>query len=617
MSPKSKSRKQVKAKVVPPMLAGTKRRRHPSSPGVPSFADDLPPMTIPNAKLRKQLTKLLEAETPIRPSAPNNVPRTEFLERRKPTSFDVAHRRRLTTSPLRIRPLPPPDLRTFQPPPPSSPSEDPLLLKGSKRRRRVRRSDVKYPRPDSPTRASKDKKRVPSSSSVQTSRVPDYDQDMSIGFNDTTEWDNQPTNDYVVALNFNLSTSPQRNPSIKFGSPARFPSPYPSSKNARSDPLPVRSPVTEENDFWGVTQEIGHGPSSDDSDNEELVEHPTRVEPLTTPASPVAISTAGGCTPPAENVRPRVRAPTPRRKTLSERVAELGTKLGGEGSSFRAPTSFTELNALPSDSVSPSKEDLTPPSDDTSLVAGVITQDQDSGLDLASQVERSVIVEAAAEELPRIKFPLQNNGTATAMSIEQPFDQFIVDPPMEQSLNVSQDGPSPLPKDALSTHNCPRSPILKQSTPKTILSDLPTESSPAPRFEFQSPTSHMVKPSPFFHQTPIQKQFRQQHQHFDFDFQSPTSSSLCLINIPAITVPSQHQDSFNMGADTTMEVMEAFEDDDESSWEGEDENGEPLVHVSSIDPLAAARAAAILKLVSTCVVVEHIIRFSYDHSIAP
>ena len=590
-------------------MAGTKRPRHPSLPGVPSFADDLPPMTIPNAKIRKQLRNLLEADTPIRPSASNNVPGTEVFERRKPTSFDVAQRRRRTASPLRIRPMPPPDLRTFQPPPPSSPSEDPLLLKGSKRRRRVRRSDVKYPRPVSPTRASRDKERVPTSSSVQTSRVPNYDQDMSIGFNDTTEWDDQPTNDYIVALNFNLSTSPQRNPSNKFGSPARLASPYPSSKHARSDPLPVRSPVTEENDFWGITQEICHGPSSDDSDNEELVpvpavlEYPNRVEPLTTPASPVAISTARGCTPPpARNVRPRVRAPTPRRKTLSERVAELGTKLGGEGSSSRAPTSFAELNALPSDSVSPFKEDLTPPSDDTSVVAEVITQDQESGLDLASQDE------AAAEELPRIKDvvnPLQNDGTATAKSIEQPFEQFVADPPMEQSPNVSQVGPSPLPKDALFTHNGPRSPILKRSTPRAILSDIPTESSPAaPRFEFQSPTSHMVKPSPFFHQTPLQKQFRQPHQHFDFDFQSPTSSSLCLINIPAITAPSQYQDSFNKGADETMEVMEAFEDDDESSWEGEDENGEPLVHVSSIDPLAAARAAAILKLVSTYVVVN-------------
>ena len=604
------------------MLAGTKRPRHPSSPGVPSFADDYPSMTIPNAKIRKQLRNLLDADTPIRPSASNNVPRTEISERRKPTSFDVAHRRRRTASPLRIRPMPPPDLRTFQPPRPPSPSEDPLLLKGSKRRRRVRRSDVKYPRPVSPTRASKDKERAPTSSSVQTSRVPKYNQDMSIGFNDTTEWDDQPTNnDYVVALNFNLSTSPQRNPSIKFGSPARLASPYPSSNNAKSDPLPVRSPVAEENDFWGTTQEIGHGPSSDDSDNEELVpvpsvpEHPTRVEPLTTPASPVAIPTARGCTPPPENIRPRVRAPTPRRKTLSERVAELGTKLGGEGSSFRAPTSFTELNALTSDSVSPFKEDLTPPSDDNSVVAEVITQDQDSGLDLASQDE------AAAEELPRIKdvvHPLQIDGAATAMWIDQPFDQFVADPPMERSPNVSQVGLSPLPKDALSTHNRPRSPILKQSTPRTILSDLPTESSPAPpRFEFQSPTSHMVKPSPFFHQTPIQKQFRQPHQHFDFDFQSPTPSSLCLINIPAITAPSQHQDSFNKGADKTMEVMEAFEDDEESSWEGEDENGEPLVHVSSIDPLAAARAAAILKLVSTYVVLEHIVGSSYDHSIAP
>ena len=62
-----------------------------------------------------------------------------------------------------------------------------------------------------------------------------------------------------------------------------------------------------------------------------------------------------------------------------------------------------------------------------------------------------------------------------------------------------------------------------------------------------------------------------------------------------------------------MEVVEASEEDDESSLEGEDENGEPLVHVSSIDPMAAARAAAILKLVSTRVVVERIIRFSYDH----
>ena len=438
---------------------------------------------------------------------------------------------------------------------------------------------------------------------------------MSIGFNDTTEWDDQPTNDYVVALNFNLSTPSQRSPSIKFRSPARLASPYPSSKKARSDPPPVRSPVAEENEFWGTTQEMGHGPSSDDSDNEGLVlvpSIPTSVEPLTTPASPVAASTARWCTPPpAENVRPRVRAPTPRRKTLSERVAELGTNLVGEGSSFRAPTSFTELNALPSDSVSPVKEDLAPPSDDTSVVVEVVTQDQNSGLDRASQDEHSVVVEATAEELGRIKdvvFPLlddtkpdENNGTATVMSIERPLDQSVADPSAEQSLDVSQDGPSPLPKDTFSTHNYPRSTILKQSTPKTILSDLPTGSSPAPpRFEFQSPTSHLVKPSPFFHQTPMRKQFQQPHQHFDFDFQSPTSSSLHLINIPAITAPFQHQDSFNNGADKTMQVVEAFEEDDESSWEGEDENGEPLVHVSSINPMAAARAAAILKLVSTC-----------------
>jgi hypothetical protein len=442
--------------------------------------------------------------------------------------------------------------------------------------------------------------------------VPDYHQDMSIGFNDTAEWDDQPTNDYVVALKFNLSSSSQQNPSTELKSPARLASPYPSAKKAKSNPLPVRSPVAEENEFWGTTREMGHGPSSDDSDNEEPVlapsvpELPTRIEPQTTP---MAQSTARVRTPPPGNVRPRVRPPTPHRKTLSERVAELGTKLGGEGSSFRAPTRFTELDALPSDSVSPAKEDLTPLSDDTSVMAEVTTQDRHSGLDLSSQDERSVI-EAVAEEMGCINdivFPLldgtrpdENNGTATVGSTEQSFEQSVADPSMEQSLAVSQDGPSSLPKDALSTHDRPRSPMVNQSTPKTILSDLPAESSPAPpRFEFQSPTSHMVRPSPFFYQTPMQKQSQQPYQHFDFDFQAPTSSSLCLANIPAITAQSQHQDSFNNGADKTMEVVEAFEDDNESSWEGEDEDGEPLVRVSSINPMAAARAAAILKLVST------------------
>jgi len=634
MSPKTKNRKQVKAKVVPPMLAGTKRPRHPSSPDVPTFADDLPPITTANAKVRKQLRKLVEPDTPIRPSAASNVPRTEFVERRKPSSFDLTRRRRRTASPLRIRPLPPPDPRTFIPPPPPSPSEDPLLLKGTKRRRRVRRSDVKHPHPGSPIRASKDKKRVPSASSAHIPRVPDYHQDMSIDFNDTTEWDDQSTNDYVVALKFDLSSSSQRNPSTKLGSPA-LASPYPSAKKVKSNPLPVRSPVAEGDEIWGTTQKMGHGPSSDDSDDEGLIPVPsapefsTRVGPPTTPVSPVVASTTRECTPPPdENVLPRVRAPTPRRKTLFERMAELGTKLGGEGSGFRTPTRFTELDALPSDSVSPVKEDLTSLSDDTREVAEVITQDRDSGLDLASRDERSVVVETAAEEMECVKeveFPLfngtrpdENNGAATAGSIEQSFDQSVADPSVEQSLDVSQDIPSPSLMGALSTHHRARSPTLKQSTPKTILSDVPTESSPAsPRFEFQSPTSHMVKPSPFFHQTPMQKQFQQTYQHLDFEIQAPTSSSLRFINIPAITAQSQHQNSFNNGADKTMEVVEAFDDDDESSWEGEDADGEPLVHVSSKDPMAAARAAAILKLVSTCVIVGHITRFSYDHSIAP
>jgi len=489
---------------------------------------------------------------------------------------------------------------------------------------------VKHPRLGSPTRASKDKERAPNPSTGHTPRVRDHHQDMSIGFNDTAEWDNQSTNDYVVALKFNLSTSSQQSPSTKLGSPARLASPYPSVKKASSNPLPVRSPVAEENDFWGTTQEMGHCPSSDDSDNEEpvpvpsLSELPTRVEPQTIP---IAESIARRCTPPPpENVRPRVRAPTPHRRTLSERVTELGTKLGGEGSSFRGPTRFTELDALPSDSVSPVKEDLTPPSDDISVVAEVTTQDRNSGLDLSSQNERSV-AEEMAEEMGGIKdvvFPLldgtrpiESNGTATAGSLEQSFDQAVADPSMEQRLDVSQDGPSPLLKDALSTHNRPHTSILNQSTPKTTRADLPTESSPTPpRFEFQSPTSHMVKPSPFFHQTPMQKQFQQPYQHFDFNFQAPTSSSLRLIDIPAITAQSQHQDSFNNGADKTMELVEAFEDDDESSWEGEDEDGEPLVHVSSVNPMAAARAAAILKLVSIYRM-GRIIRFSYGHSVAP
>jgi hypothetical protein len=47
-----------------------------------------------------------------------------------------------------------------------------------------------------------------------------------------------------------------------------------------------------------------------------------------------------------------------------------------------------------------------------------------------------------------------------------------------------------------------------------------------------------------------------------------------------------------------MEVVEASEDDDESSWEGEGDGEGPLVRVSSMNPVAAARAAAILKLVS-------------------
>ena len=602
------------------MLAGTKRPRHPPSPGVPSFADDLARVIISNPKARKQPPKLVEPDTPIRPSASTNVPRTEFIERRKPTSVDLARRRRRTVSPLRI---PPPDPRTFKPAPPPSPSEDPLLLKGSKRRRRVRKSDVKHPRPESPIRASKDKGRVPSSSNVHTPRVFDYHQDMGAVFNDTTEWGDQSTYDYVTSLKFNLSSSSQQNSSTKPGSVAGLASPYPLAKKAKNSPLPVRSPVAEENEFWGTTHDMGHGPPSDVSDNEELVPVPsvpefqTKTKPPTmTPIPPVATPAARERTPPpAVNVLPRARAPTPRRKTLSERMAELGPKLG-EGSSFRAPARFMELDALRSDSVSP-VEDLTPPSDDTNEVIETTTQNQDSSLDLVTQDERLVVMEIAAEEMEtpkEVEFPLldgarpdETNGTAATESVEQSFDQSFAGPSGEESLDVS---PSPQ-KDGLSTHNRLHSPMFKQSTPKARLSDLPTESSPAtPRFEFQSPTSHMVKPSPFFHQTPIRKQFQQTYDHFDFDFQAPTSSSLRLINIPAITTQSQHQDSFNNGADKAMEVVEAFNDDDESSWGGEDEDGEPLVHVCSKNPVAAARAAAILKLVSTCVVVGHITRFS-------
>lgn len=612
-SPKTKSRKQAKAKVVPPMLAGTKRPRHSPSPGVPSFVDDMPVITTPNPA-PKQLRKLVEPDTPIRPSASTNVPRTEFVDRRKSTSVDVARRRRRTVSPLRIRPLPPPDPRTFKPPPPPSPSDDPLLLKGSKRRRRVRRSDMKHPHLGPPTRASKDKGRMSSSSSVHTHRVGDYRQDMSVGFNDTFEWDDQPTNDYVVPLKFNLSSSSQRNQSTNPESAARLASPYPLVKMTKGNPLPVRSPLAEENEFWGTTHDMAHGPPSDDSDNEELVPVPSllefqiRAKSPSTLTSPVTMSTARERTPPpAENILLRARAPTPRRKTLSERMAELGTKLGGEGSSFRAPAKFTELDALPSGSPSPVKEDLTPPSDE---LAEAITQDQDSVLDLAPQGEHSVVVVNAAEEMESVKeveFPLlvgprpnENNDTS---SIGQSFDQSLADPSVEQSLDVSQDISSPSPRDELSNHNRPHSAMLKRPTAKATLSDLPTEISTPPRFEFQSPTSHVVKPSPFFHHTPMQKQFQPAHQHFGFDSQAPTPSSLHFINIPAITPQSQHQDNFNNGTDKTMEVVEAFEDHDESSWEGEDEDGEPLVHVSSKNPMAAARAAAILKLVSTCVVV--------------
>jgi len=629
--PKTKTRKQAKANVIPPILAGTKRPRHPPLPGVPSFTDDLPPVTVPNPKARKQLRRLVEPDTPIRPSALINVPKTEFIERRKPTSVDIARRRRRTVSP-HIRPLPPPDLRAFEPPPPPSPSEDPLLLKGSKRRRRVRRSDVQQPRLESLTRTSKDKGRASRSSSVHTPRAPEYHQDVGINFNDTVEWDNQPTKDFIVPLKFNLSSSSQHDSSTKHGPVARLASPYPLAKKAKNSPLPVRSPVTEENEFWGTTHDMGHGPSSDDSDNEDPVPVPsipafqTEAKPPTTPTSPVPPSAAGEHGPLVVSALPDVRAPTPRRKTLSERMAQLGSKLGGEGSSFRVPIRFTELDALPSDSVSPVKEDLTPPSDDTNQVAEPTTQHRDDVLDLAAQDEHSVVVETPAEETERLKegeFPVfdstrpdGNNGTATTGSVEQSFDQSVTDPSVDQNLDVSQDTPFPLTEDELPTHNRSHSPMLKQSTPKAILSGLPTESSPAlPRFEFQSPTSHMVKPSPFFHQTPLQKQFQKTHQHFDFDFQS--SSGLRLMSIPAITAQSQHQDNFNNRADETMEVVEAFEDDDESSWEGVDEDGEPLVHVSSKNPIAAARAAAILKLVRVCVVVGHITRVSYDHSIAP
>ena len=606
-SPKTKTRKQAKANVVPPILAGTKRPRHPPSPGVPSFADDLAPVTVPNPKVRKQLRKLVESGTPVRSSASTNVPKTEFIERRKPTSVDIARRRRRTVS-LRIHTLPPPDLRAFEPPPPPSPSEDPLLLKGSKRRHRIRRSDVGQPRLESRTRASKDEGRVSSSSSVHTPLAPEYHQDMGINFNDVIEWDNPPTKNYIVPLKFTPSSSSQHNSSTKPGPAARLASPYPLAKKAKNSPLPVRRPVAEENEFWGTTHDIGHGLPSDDSDNEVPVPVPsipvfqTRTKPpTTTPNTPLAPPAVGERTPPVMNALPRVRAPTPRRKTLSERMTELGSKLGGEESSFRAPTRFTELDALPSDSVSPVKEDLTPPSDDTNEVAESTAQYRDNGLDLAAQDEHSVTVEMerlTEGEVPLFDSTKPDNGTATTGSVEQSFGQPVTDPSVDQNLDMSQDASFPLSEDELPTNNRLHSPMLKQSTPKAILSDFPTESSPAlPRFEFQSPTSHMVMPSPFFHQTPVQKQFQQTYQHFDFDSQAPTSS-LHMINIPAITAQSQYQDNFNNRAGKTMEAVGAFEDDDESSWEGEDEDGEPHVRVSSKNPVAAARAAAILKLVS-------------------
>jgi hypothetical protein len=593
------------------MLAGTKRPRHPPLPGVPSFAEDSLPIPI---QARKQLRKLVEPDTPIRTSASTNVPKTELIERRKPSFIDVARKRRRTASPLRIRPLPPPDPRTFEPPPPPSPSEDPLLLKG-KRHRRVRRSNVKHPHPQSPVRVSKGHGRVSGSSSMHTPRAPDYSQDINVSFNDTIEWS---TNDYVVPLKFNLSSSSQRNSSTKARSATHLGSPYPLAKEAQNSPLRLRSPVAEENECFGTTHDMGHGPSSDDSDEEPVPVPPvpefqTKAKPPTTTlASPVSTRIARERTPsPVNNVLPRVRAPTPRRKTLSERMVELGTKLSGEGSNFQVPTKFTDLDALPSDSVSPIKEDLTPP-ENSSEVMEATTQDQVSVLDLAAQDKHSIVVETraeVAEEIEVVKeaqFPLldrtrpdENNGTAATGSIEQSFEQSVADPSLEQSLDISD---IPSPKDELSTHNSLHSPMLKQSTPKATLSNPPTESSPAPlRFEFQSPISHTVRPSSSFHQTPVQKQFQQPYQHFDFDFQAPTSSRLPFISIPAIPVQPQHQDHFSNGADKTMKVVDAFEDEDESSWEGEDADGEPLVHVSSKSPMAAARAAAILKLVSACV----------------
>lgn len=472
---------------------------------------------------------------------------------------------------------------------------------------------MKAPRLESLTRVGKDKGLVSSSSSVPTPRAPEHHQDMGINY-DTIEWDDPPTKDYIVPLKFSLASSSQHNSSTKPGPAPHLASPYPFVKKAKNSPLPVRSPMAEENEFWGTTHDMGHVLSSDDSDNEELVPvpsipafQPRTKSPTTMPTPPVPPSAAGTRTPPVVNAPPRIRAPTPRRKTLSERMAELGSKLGSEGSSFRAPARFTELDALPSDSVSPVKEDLTPPFDGTNDVAESTTQHRDNGLDLEAQDEHPVAVEMAAEEMERLdegEFhlfdstgPDGNNGNATG-SIEQYFDQSVAESSVDQNLDISQDASFPLSEDELPTQNRPHPPTLKQSTPKADLSDLPTESPPLPRFEFQSPTSHMVKPSLLFHQTPLQKQFQQTYQHVDFGFQAATSPSLHLITIPAITAQSQHQDNFNNRADQTMEVVEAFDDDDESSWEGEGEDGEPLVHVSSKNPVAAARAAAILKLVS-------------------
>ncbi|KAG8831168.1 hypothetical protein FRC17_003554 [Serendipita sp. 399] len=311
-------------------------------------------------------------------------------------------------------------------------------------------------------------------------------------------------------------------------------------------------------------------------------------------------------------------------KRLSERFAELQERLGKEGRSLR----FSEIGALPSEDYvgpgfdsplkfpetagdSPSKSSALPDSSPAKTLSSRTSdqeeQDEDEPVEYTVPLQEVSSEQEQSEDLE----PEDSTEEAHAPDLEERMD----DADVSELLSEEQDTPfqeeiEPTEVEALEPRTKPdvELQVSVEETPDALMENAVVDSIGEPLEHDESFISPIPKANSSFndatsiHSTDAEDD--EEEPYIKQEESYPENSALGVEGITGEPEPSQFPASAlfvpsplmaRQGLIPEIQMNEEAEEMAGPSWEDESD-AEPLVQIKSLDPMAAARAAAILNL---------------------